>query len=64
MQNVVLLLESSEEAYNVSWKAGIMLLNRFCIDEDAAYESAGVYYLKSSKKHRFETTKGPRNYYI
>ena len=64
MQNVVLLLESSKEPYNVSWKAGIMLLNRFCIDEDAGFESAGVYYLKSSKKHRFGTVKGPGNYHI
>ena len=64
MQNVVLLQESSKEAYNVSWKAGIMILKRFCIDENDAFESAGVYYLKSSKKHRFDTTKGPGNYHI
>ena len=30
-----------------------MCLNRFCIDEDAAFESSGVYYLeKESEKLR------------
>ena len=46
MQNVVLLIEPSEKPYNISLKAGNMYLNRFCIDEDAAFESTGVYYLK------------------
>ena len=29
-------------------KAGNMCLNRFCIDEDAAFELSGVNYLKKS----------------
>ena len=45
-QNVVLLMEPCDSAADVSLKAGNMLLNRFCIDEDAAFESTGVYYLK------------------
>ena len=63
-QNVVLLIEPSGNDYNVSFKAGNMLLNRFCIDEDAAFESTGVYYLKSSKKYRFVTAKGQSNYIL
>ena len=45
-QNVALLIESTQGAWDVSWKAGNMLLNRLCIDEDDAFESAGIYFLK------------------
>ena len=48
MQKVVTFLESSPDDWIVSLKAGNMSFNRFCIDEDAAFESAGVYYLKES----------------
>ena len=45
IQNIVLLMEPSDFAYDISLKAGKMFLNRFCIDEDAAFETTGVYYL-------------------
>ena len=61
MQNVVLLMEPSRYACNVSLKAGNMFLNRFCIDEEAAFESTGVYYLKPSKKFMFDRVKGQIN---
>ena len=48
-QNVVLLMEPCDSAADVSLKAGNMLLNRFCIDEDAAFESTGVYYLEKAR---------------
>ena len=48
MQNLVVLMEPSENAHRVSLKAGNMILNRFCIDEDAAFELSGVNYLKKS----------------
>ena len=48
MQNLVVLIEPSENAYNINLKAGNMFLNRFCIDEDAAFELSGVHYLKKS----------------
>ena len=47
MQNIVLLMDPSDEACDISLNAGNMLLNRFCIGEDAAFESAGVYNLCS-----------------
>ena len=50
MQNLVVLMEPSERAAETPLKAGKMVLNRFCIDEDAAFELSGVNYLK----------KGPR----
>ena len=34
MQNLVVLMEPSGDAYNTPLKAGNMILNRFCIDED------------------------------
>ena len=50
MQNLVVLMERSEEAYETPLKGGNMFLNRFCIDEDAAFELSGVYYLKKTSK--------------
>ena len=41
-------MEPYEEAYTQSLKVGDMCLNRFCIDEDAAFELSGVYYLQKS----------------
>ena len=46
MQNLVVLMEPSEDAYFTPLKTGNMILNRFCIDEDAAFELSGVKYLK------------------
>lgn len=46
MQNIILLMDNSEDTYNNTTKGGNMLLNRFCIDEDAAFESSVVHYLK------------------
>ena len=42
MQNLVIFMEPSEHAHEVSLKSEKMYLNRFCIDEDAAFESSGV----------------------
>ena len=46
MQNLVVLKEPSNDAWNTSLKGGNMILNRFCIDEDAAFELSGVNHLK------------------
>ena len=50
MQNLVVMMERPQEAYGISLKAGNMILNRFCIDEDAAFELSGVNYLKEYPK--------------
>ena len=50
MQNLVVLMEPSEYENDVSLKTGNMIFNRFCIDEDAAFELSGVNYLKKSSK--------------
>ena len=43
MQNLIVLNEPSVHAYDVSPMGGNMCLNRFCIDEDAAFELSGIY---------------------
>ena len=48
MQNLVILMEPSKDAHRISLKGGKMCLNRFGIDEDAAFELSGVYYLDKS----------------
>ena len=48
MQNLIMLMEPSKDADNISWKGGKLFFNRFCIDEDAACELSGVYYLNES----------------
>jgi len=53
MQNLVVLMEPSKDGDDVSLKTGNMILNRFCIDEDAAFELSGVYYLKKSSEMIF-----------
>ena len=52
MQNLVVFIEPSEDASNISSKAAKLYLNRFCIDEEAACEVSGVYYLKSEEPLR------------
>ena len=47
-QNLVVLIDPSKNAYNISSKGANMYLNRFCIDEDAGFECSGVLYLKKS----------------
>ena len=46
MQNLVVFMEPPEHAYDTPLKGGNMILNRFCIDEDAAFELSGVHYLE------------------
>ena len=47
MQNLVVFLEPPEKKllWDTSSNAGNMLLNRFCIDENAAFELSGIIYL-------------------
>jgi len=56
MQNLVVLMEPSETACQTSLRGGNMILNRFCIDEDAAFELSGVNYLKD--RRIIDTEKG------
>ena len=42
MQNLVVLIEQANIPWVTSFKAAKMCFNRFCIDEDAAFEFSGV----------------------
>lgn len=53
-QNSVYLLEPSANTWDISVKAGYKYMNQFCIDEDAAYESTGLYFLQESNFERFD----------
>ena len=55
MQNLVFLMDPSDRAWETSLKSGNMILNRFCIDEDAAFELSGVSYLTEiTKSHQIK----------
>ena len=53
MQNMIVLMELTEEASDISLKVGNMCLNRFCIDEDAAFELSGIYTLKRLRMYDY-----------
>ena len=59
MQNLVVFMDPCENAYDISLKDGNKFLNRFCIDEDAAFELSGVHYLKNCGRYR--KSKGKEN---
>ena len=46
MKNLIVFMEPPEKANEISIKAGNLYVNRFCIDEDAAFELSGVYYFE------------------
>ena len=64
MQNLVVFMEPTEDFYDTPLKVGNMILNRFCIDEDAAFELSGVKFLKKSSwelRHANFSSKWRRN---
>ena len=50
IQEVVLMMIPYDAAWDMSSKGGKMTLNRFCIDEEMANESSGVFYNNTSKQ--------------
>ena len=49
MLNLVVFMEPTVEAHRTHLNGGNMILNRFCIDEVAAFELSGVNFLKPRK---------------
>ena len=43
-QNLTVIINTREEPSDISDAAANMILNRFCIDENAAFELTGVYH--------------------
>ena len=63
MHNVILLIEPSKDPWNISLKAGYLFLNRFCIEEDLAFEISGVYFLKKSDSRMARNTLNEQYYH-
>ena len=57
IQNLVILMEPCKNPWDVSLMGGNMCLNLFSIDEDAAFESSGVHYLKKLSKDIYDDTR-------
>ena len=55
-QNLIFLFEPLTNKWDITIKAGKMYLNRFLIDEEAACECSGVYYLKKSSWEMSDST--------
>ena len=64
MQNLVLLMEPSEDAANIDLKGGNMCLNRFSIDEEAAFEISGVHYLEEKSYDNIDDELKGKGYII
>ena len=58
MQNLVVFMEPYEDASFTPLKAGNMILNRFCIDEDAAFELSGVNCFEKMPRYLNDKKKG------
>ena len=61
MQNLVVFMVPPEKAFDTSLKDGNKFLNRFSIDEDAAFELLGVCYLKELRLPFTDRSKGKEN---
>ena len=46
MQNIVLFMKPDESAYETPLKIGNLIMNRFAVDEDAAFEILKIYELE------------------
>ena len=64
MQNLVLLMDPTKEADEIHSKSGNMCLNRFSIDEEAAFEISGVHYLKEASYGFLENKSKGKGYLI
>ena len=49
-------MEPSDDGWITSVNAGNRIMNRFSIDEDAAFETLGIYYLKSASSEMTRPT--------
>ena len=49
MQNVILFMDASGHDYTTQLKSGHSFMNRFSIEEDAAFEIIGIHHLETQK---------------
>ena len=48
MQKIILFLERSDKAYDVSFKLGNLFVNRFTVDEEASFEVIAIVELETT----------------
>ena len=48
MQKIVLFIEPYEDAFRTPLKIGNLLMNRFAVDENAAFEILGIFELEKT----------------
>ena len=62
MQNIIVFIEPSELTNHPNQKIADLFLNRLTIEEEAAFESLGVYYLEQFNDKMWDRTqKNPWN---
>ena len=54
IEDVIVFFEPPVAAYDNTSKGGKMTLNRFCINEETAFESCGVFYLEQTELWSYE----------
>ena len=54
VKNIIVVIELNIGPEYAHWKAAHSYLNRFTIDEDAAFELLGVYYFKKCRMDLME----------
>ena len=59
MQNITFFVEPIERPYETSWKMGKLYMNRFTIDENAAFEIQSIYILSPMECLAFSHTPDP-----
>ena len=52
MQKIVLFIEPIEDAYLTPFKIGNLFMNRFAVDEEAAFEILKIFELEKSSNER------------
>ena len=57
MKNIIVFIEPQVESYFPCFKLAYKFFNRVCIDEDAAFELLGVYYLRKCSNELFNKPK-------
>jgi len=54
-----IFLDKSQGSHDVSHRAGMMCMNRFCIDEEAGFELSGIYRLERIRRFELVTSEEP-----
>ena len=58
MQKIVLFIKPDERAYETPLKIGNLFMNRFAVDEDAAFEILKIFELGKYSNDMYDEQKG------